>query len=435
MDIEKMLQEKKKEYDHIEAPMEMEERLRSALKRQQYKKRFTWNSKAIAVVLVFFLFVGYHFDTFAYYGKKIMGYDSVMSESLKDLNQMGKGQEIGQSHTFENGIEVILDGIMMDDNQMLAFYRVKNLEEHLHNYHDHMEFKGLFKSYWMKSGMGNYIDDNQEEIVYIAAFDTPWMFERKLTFQYTLGKDDFQETASLSFTLDRNKAMGHTIKQNINKTIEVEEIQVKFEKITATPTQTLIEGSINNLLELVKEQMTGDLTRIGDMNIKLLANGREIRNQGAGMGMSTNMKGYTFRLAFEPLPQNMEKLEIQLEGLSVLRRPNMTIDLLEVELPQVIEYDHREIKIENIRVEKGNTYITIETEEDMTLLDVDLKGDNKSLKFIRTDTIDYDKKLDGTITHRRDIIFEGVEENLQLKIGQIVYTAKLQDNIISVEIK
>lgn len=433
IDIEKGLQEKKLEYDNIEVPMEMEERLRSALKSQKQKNRSVWSSKYIAAALIFFLFVGYHFDTFAYYSKKIMGYDSIMSDSLRDLNQMGKGQEIGQTHTFENGIEVTLDGIMVDDNQMLAFYRVKNLDDHLHNYHDRAEFGGLFKKYWMKSAVGEYTDDSQEEIVYIAAFDSPWLFERKLVFEYTLGKGDLQETASFSFKLDRNKAMGHSIKQKLNDTVEIEGIEVNFERITATPTQTLIEGSINNLMELAKEQVTGDQTRIAEMNMKLFADGKEIGNQGAGM--STDRKGYTFRVAFEPLPQDIEKLEIQIDALSVLRRPNMTIDLSKNGFPQMIPYDQREIKIENVRLQEGNTYIRIETEENMLLLDVVLEGDNEDLRFIRTDTIDHDKKLDGTITHRRDIIFEGTGENLQLKIGTIIYPAKLQEVIVPVKVK
>lgn len=433
IDIEKTLQEEKRVYDNIRAPEEMEERLKNALRRHSPKKRFLWNSKYIAAALILFLFVGYHFDTFAYYGKRIIGYDEVMSESLKDLNQMGKGQEINKSYTFENGIEVILDGIMVDDNQMLVFYRVKNLKEQLHHYHDEVELKGLFKRYWMKSSIGQYTDDNQEEIVYIAAFDPPWIFERNLTFQYTLRKEDFNETVSIPFKLDRSKAMAHIIKQELNDTIKVEGIEVNFEKITATPTQTLIEGSINNLLELISQHRSGDQTRIADMDIRLLADGKEIEKQGSGM--STDLRGYTFRIRFEPLPQAMEKLEIQLQGLSVIQRPNLAISLLKDKLPQIITYDNREIIIDNIRVDEGNTYITVETEEDMSLLDVNLQGDDKKLSFVRTDTLSYDKKLDGTITHKREIIFEGKAKDLKLTIGTIIYTAKLQEDHLIIEVK
>lgn len=43
-------------------------------------------------------------DTLAFYGKKLIGYESVMNGTLKELNQLGKGQIIGKSHTFSRGI-------------------------------------------------------------------------------------------------------------------------------------------------------------------------------------------------------------------------------------------------------------------------------------------------------------------------------------------
>lgn len=433
MDIEKMLREKKKQYDAIEVPEEMEERLRNALQGQKISKKIPWNTKYIAAILALFIFMGYHFDTFAYYGKRIMGYDKIMSESLKDLNKMGKGQEIEKSYIFKNGIELTLDGIMVDDNQMLVFFRIKNVDEDSFHYHEKVKLKGLFKNYWMKSAVGVYEVDHEGEVMFIATFETPWLFERSLTFQYTMREDDYQETAELSFKLDRNKAMRHTIKQNLNQIVKVEGIEVNLEKITATPTQTLVEGKINNLVELVKEQLSGDQTRITDMDLKLLADGKEVEQQGSSM--STNMKGYTFSIMFEPLPQDLEKLEIQLQGLSVVRRPNLAINLQKNQLPQVITYDDREIRIENVRVQEGNIYITIETEEDMSVLDVDLKEDGKRLKFIRTDTIGYDKKMDGTIIHKRDIIFEGKGEDLELMIGTIIYTAEIQDMIFPIQVQ
>ncbi len=61
-------------------------------------------------------------DTLAYYGKKLIGYDMVMNGTLQELNQLGKGQEIGEAYTFQNGVTLSLDGIMLDGNQLLAFY-------------------------------------------------------------------------------------------------------------------------------------------------------------------------------------------------------------------------------------------------------------------------------------------------------------------------
>ena len=424
MDIEKRLEEEKKEYDNIQVPKDMEERLRRVLEKEKHVKRFRINNRIIASMLFLFIFVGYHFNTFAYYGKKLIGYEGIMSESLRDLNQMGKGQEIGKSHTFKNSVEITLDGIMVDENQMLAFYRLKDPRGKLESYSNRVEFKGFLRTYMHRASVGEYQDDNYEEIVYIAEFDPPGIFHRNLTFEYTLQEDDYIETAHISFSLDRNKAMGHTIKENLNKTVEVEGVKVHFERIVATPTQTLIEGSIGNIVDLInpsKEHMG-----FSNIDIRLLVDGEEIEKQGSGI--RTDVKGITFENTFEPLPNDIRKLEIQLKEISVLKKPNMTIDLYKSELPKIIKYDNREIKIEDIQSIDSNTHITVETEKGMRLLEVDLLIDGEDAKFIETQELEYNKELDGGINYKRNIIFKGEGEKLQLKIGHIAYTKKI-DNI------
>ncbi|MCC5911906.1 MAG: DUF4179 domain-containing protein [Clostridiaceae bacterium] len=434
INIEKMLQEKKKDYDNIEAPEEMEERLRGALRDQKPKVRLRWNSRVLAAVLIMFIFVGYHFDTFAYYSKRIVGYDGVMSDSLKDLNQLGSGQEINKSYTFKNGVEMKLDAIIVDDNQMIAFYRIKDPNKIMGQHSPSVEFKGFLRSYRMRSGMGEYVeDDYQDEMIYMANFETPGIWERRLDFSFSLRGDSFYEEGTIPFTLNRNKAMGHSIKQKLNHKVVVENIEVYFNRIVATPTQTLIEGSMGNRVELLRQEMEGSQKRISNIDVRLLADGKEIASQG--WGISTSMKGITFDAIFEPLPLDVEKLEIQLLGLSIMQRPNLIIDITNNTLPQSIKFDNQEIKIENVEVINGNTHITVETEESMLLLDVALSGKDEKLRFRETSPLDYDKKLDGTITYSRVIIFEGEGEDLQLTIGTIVYTAELEDVILPIDIK
>lgn len=90
-DVEAALKDKKKELDGIEAPAELEARLRQAL--QGGKRRVVYKPVAAALIAVLLL-------------------------------TYGRGQEIGRSYTFSNGVEVTIDGIMFDENELVAFYKV-----------------------------------------------------------------------------------------------------------------------------------------------------------------------------------------------------------------------------------------------------------------------------------------------------------------------
>src|SRR5690625_5159647 len=98
--VKKAIELEREQLQQVKAPKELENRLRNALEqtnKKRIKHRYAW--KWIAIASVFFLsllFVNHH-EGLAYYGKKILGYDSVVSETLQDLNEKGMGQVIGTS--------------------------------------------------------------------------------------------------------------------------------------------------------------------------------------------------------------------------------------------------------------------------------------------------------------------------------------------------
>ncbi|MGI6227572.1 MAG: DUF4179 domain-containing protein, partial [Peptococcales bacterium] len=126
-EIEDMLRKQGEKIYQIEAPPEMEERMRLALENSSRRKRIRkmWFPKVAVLFMILFLFSS-QIDTFAYYGKKLLGYDQVMTGTLRELNELGSGQTIGKSCSFKNGVSITLDGIMLDDNQMLVFYTMKD---------------------------------------------------------------------------------------------------------------------------------------------------------------------------------------------------------------------------------------------------------------------------------------------------------------------
>ena len=220
-EIETMLKRVGEKFNQIDPSPEMEARLYQALENYQKRKRTgkIWFPKVAVLILTLFLLVS-QIDTFAYYGKKLLGYDQVMTGTLKELNELGSGQTIGKSYTFKNGISVTLDGIMLDDNQMIVFYTIKDPQGAVDDFYLHhsMSLKGLFKEYQMHNGQGN-MNEEKTEMKNMFRFQTPLFFEKKLKLSFSLGEGAQREIGEIPFTLDWTKAMGHTIKKPLQEVI------------------------------------------------------------------------------------------------------------------------------------------------------------------------------------------------------------------------
>ena len=90
----------------------MEDKLRNSLNSLSIKKNKTIRTK-VAALIILVLLLGYNMDTLAYYGKQLIGYESIMDGTLSELNNLGKGQIIDKSYIFKSGVKVTLDGIML----------------------------------------------------------------------------------------------------------------------------------------------------------------------------------------------------------------------------------------------------------------------------------------------------------------------------------
>ncbi len=155
--IERLLTESKEELNSLKIPEDIEHRLRDALDNIPNKKR-RFNIKGkVAALIIAVLIIGYNADTLAYYAKKLIGYDNVMDGTLQELNELGKGQSINKSYTFKNGVKVTLDGIMLDDNKLIAFYAIKDPSgkvQEISRDFGFIRLQGLFGVDYSKSGYG-----------------------------------------------------------------------------------------------------------------------------------------------------------------------------------------------------------------------------------------------------------------------------------------
>lgn len=417
-----MLKDKKLELEKLEVPNELEDRLRGALDKIEPKRKS--KSKLIAKIaslIIAVLLIGYNSDTLAFYGKKIIGFDEVMTDTLKDLNELGKGQVIDKSYTFKNGVKVTLDGIMLDDNQLLIFYSMKDPKGNVDKINlDHNPYiKGLMGSHYMRSGEGKRNEENTE-IKWKVQFDKPYFFEKSLKWSFTLVEGKERENGEIEFTLDRSKAMGSSLKKTLNKGIKIDQGEISFHSITASPTTTYIDGEIQNIFELAKDEFSGEGFRPTALDIRLIANGKEMQMQSAGM--STNMKGITFDNNFDALPKELKTLQIKLVSFQSNNKVNETIDLNKNEKDKATQILGQKIGINSVYDKAGKTYVTITTEEDVLLSEVYMIIDGKRVELKETSQGNHDKKSDGTITYTRTLCFEGSGDKLTLEVKGIKYS-------------
>lgn len=268
INIEDVLYEQKLKIDNIHAPLELEDRLKEALDiseklnsedtseisdgsypsyrydtANRTNKSFKWSKGFIAALITLVLIFSYSYDTLAYYGKRIIGYDKVVYGSVEALNEEGAGQEINKSHTFSNGVTVTLDGIMFDENELVAFYKVQSKNTKLEDTNLFMRIDGIRPlGYHPSGGAGTLIDDYTQ--MWVHSFQAPKIYEKWLSLEINMTADRKSETGKINFTLDRSKAMKRVAKQEIGKGIELEGLRINFLSLTASRLSTNIEGTM-----------------------------------------------------------------------------------------------------------------------------------------------------------------------------------------------
>ncbi|KNF08340.1 hypothetical protein CLPU_8c01050 [Gottschalkia purinilytica] len=432
--IEEILKKRKKELDNIEIPEELEMKLHDALKDKKISstRHRKWKMKAAALFLIV-IFMGYNINTLALYGKKLVGYDEIMNETLKELNELQKGQSIDKSYTFKNGVTITLDGIMIDDNQLLAYYTIKDPNGKINDANSNLtiDMIGTKGNYSMESSQG-LTSNEKTEAKYIASFAPPSFYEKKLKMNITLTEGNKRETGEITFKLDRNKAMGYSLKKDINKDIKIDEGKIRFDSITASPTATVIKGRLQNTLGLVLDHVNKKRFKPEQLDVRLIANGKELLNLSSEI--STNIGGIKFKQEYDALPDNLESLQIYIISFSADHDVYKQIKLARNNKVKSIKILDNKIDINKVYESKGKTYVTITTEENVVLSKVHLLIDDKKVKLENTISNKHDKKENGVTTHTRTLCFKGTGKSLKLDIKRLKYN-KNYNQIIDIPVK
>ncbi len=432
-DIERLLDKEKENLNMIKVPGNFEDKLKSSLD-QAKPKRKRRLSLRVASLMIAVLILGYNADTLAQYGRKLIGYESVMNGTIKELNDLGKGQIIDKSHEFKTGDKINVDAIMLDDNNMVFFYSLYSPSGNVeYLYNDlHMELQGWGKRTFLFGGSGQWTEDGKHMNWVMSTRQTPKWFENKLNLNATLYSRDREilEVANIPIKIDRKLAVGKSIRMNIKQSIKFEDRNLSVDSLVASPLSTVVKGKVQGIVGLALDSIFENRIMPYDIDLVLLANGREVLSQSSSI--STDMKGTRFEIEYEALPKNIKSLEVKLRSLNGDFDAKTQV-VLEKGKEKTISIRGNDIVIKNVYEEDGKTFIDITTEESVGLGKVYLYMDGKRIE-VEKGVLggDYDKIVEGDkvrIEYTRTFCFKGTGQELELEIGRIRYKKTYEKTI------
>ncbi|NKE05850.1 DUF4179 domain-containing protein [Mesobacillus selenatarsenatis] len=415
--IEEVLSEEKRRIAEMTPPPDFEARMRSALDAKPTRKSKRKNPYIMmsAVGVLCFMLISYNYNAFAFYGKKIFGYEEIITGTMKDLNEKGMGQIIERKTTLIDGTELIIDGIMTDANQLVMYYTLSN-PQGIADSLDYVFISDKITGFLTNAhggGSMELLNDEGTEIKGTMYFDPVSPFAKKLTLHFWQGQE-YQE-GSITFPYDPNKAMQTQIKQSIKETVKVDKGTVTFKTITATPTSTVIEGKmdVDNF----------DRIRFGFEGVKLIANGNTIDNVGYGVRSAFN--GSKFDLRFDGLPEELHSLELvvnEFVGYQKLEEQILVAENTQHDL------DGNDLWIKKVAATERGIEITIETDENLLLDGVSIQNGDKVTPIKTTIGQRLNKKTDR-ITSERTMVFETKSMPEYLLIKGIHYVKEYNQKI------
>ncbi len=415
--LEDKLLEEKKKIAEITAPPELEQRLSKALfdKKTNSPNLKRWFPLSAAVIILL-IFMTYQSSALAYYGKKLLGFDTIMNQSLKDLNEKGFGQNIEKSYLLENGTVLTINGLMSDENRLVVYITLEN-DKGLPNDLDHIfsprNITGFFTNAKMNSSVFEKNDD-KTKITGILNFDPINAFSKKLQLHYVYWKDDetMEGTTDISFPYNHKEALQTKMKQSINKKWNVDKGTIHFKRITATPTQTVIEGTfhVDNY----------DRLNHGFNGVELVANGQPLSQEGYTTSSSIN-KNNTFSIEYDGLPEDIHSLEILMKDFIGYKSINKSIALTGKEENRVIPLENDEVTIKNIQL-NDMLSISISSSDSVLLDKVSIINEEQERIPLKTTTNhQLITNKDGTINNERSLLFDTKSRPLELHIGGLHY--------------
>lgn len=417
-EFENKLAEEKKRLETVKAPRELEGRLKKALD-QTPKRSKTSMPKWItaAVALLFLSLALYQYDALAYYSKKILGFDELMSSTLIQLNEAGSGQSIEQKVTLPDGSEFLLNGLVTDENQLILYYTVSNLEGLKNNVH-FFNLTGFLTEAVPTSGTYSTNDENTE-MKGIQSFESVNPFAKKLTLQLWVENGVQQmDDVALEFSYNPNTSLQTQLKQSIKKSVEVDQGTIWFNSIISTPTRTTIKGKlkVDNF-----DRYTGAID-----GIKLIADGVPI--EGTGASTKSGFNGSKLEVYFDALPEQISDLKLVVDTFVGHATVNKNFSLTDLDVSYEL-IPEKELCIRKVEQTDDGVQLTIATAEDVMLEGVSVQVNDQSIPLITTLRQDYVEDENGKNYKERVLLFDADELPEVMHIEGIHYKKSYEESI------
>lgn len=427
--IEEQLAAEKQRLENKKAPEELKNRLRATLDTAPSRKpkRIAPIWKAAAILILIAAIFGSNYNALAYYGKQLFGFDELMGGTLKQLNDNGMGQSIEEKITLKDGTDFTINGIIADANQLIMYYTLFN-QHGLDQSHEPIRLDSI-NGFWTKSypASGTSImNEEQTEIKGILTFDSVNPFAKKLTLHYMQMPYSAEQMSegTLTFSYNPNQALQTQLRQSINKTLKVDQGSLTFQSITATPTQTVIRGTMRvNNYDRVPNALDG---------IELRANGIEIPIKGSGSQSSYGSK-ISFEIRYDALPQQIQSLELIMDHFVGYQSLDKKLSLTNVGT-DLFKLGEENLWIKDVSVNSDHVEITIATEEDVMLdgVSIETQGENTPLQTtVRQDLV---KQANGTLLKQRTLLFNTKNKPEYLLVKGVHYM-KAYNKTIEIPVK
>lgn len=413
--FEERMAEEKQRIDSITAPEELEARLRKALaldtttSKKPKRKVSIW--KLASIALLFMIIISTNYNGFAFYGKKLLGFDNLISGTLEELNDEGKGQMIEKKKMLEDGTKLIINGIMTDANQMIMYYTLTNPDGFTDEGFDvvsPLKITGFLTNSSMKGGT-SVLNEAGTEIKGSMNFEPVSPFSKKLTVHIMEKSKTGQLIEdSISFSYNPNKAMQTEIKQSIIETVKVDKGKITFHSITATPTLTVIDGSLDvENFDRVANSLAG---------IELIANGKPV--DMIGSGSKSSLEGKKFHIDFDALPEQVDSLELIMKEFVGYQKLAQTISLTTVN--NELKLDDHELWVTGVSTTSQGVEVRIATDVDVMLDGVSIQTGDEMIP-IKTTVNQMKKEQDGRMLKERTMLFDTKLKPESLHIEGIHY--------------
>lgn len=373
----------------------------------------------------------YHYPAFAYYGAKLFNKTELISLNFSEVAKQGYGQTVNKSKTLDDGTVITINGVIADDNALLMYYTIDRPAGSVFTDNGLFQYgvgkmKGFLTDSDPREGSGgNSKDGTHYEGTY--KFEPVSPFARRLTVTFNERLDNGEQASyPISFKFEANKAMNSILKEDISKSVSVDQGTVHYDSITASPTSTIVKGHY----EMEYERFP---TFPG--KTKLYVNGSEVRSWGMRSVGFAEKDIPGFELEFDVLPTDkIETVELILENFGGYQKVEEPISLASPS-DQSITVGNEKLWIRSV-TKTGTGYDIVIARKQFTILETDNLSVQAGGSVVPVSTISKSRPWDlhnGNILWEQTYTFNTMEEPAHLLLNGYDYI-KTYNKTISISI-